>query len=1013
MTTGNMIKQYLRCYAELEPIAAKRKTPPTTPSKPRVLSPLENLINTIGAPYHGWVFVVDTETTLFIDQSLTVGAYAVYGIDNNTKILLANTARLTREALDTMHECGLFYNPETVTPEQIKIIEEYAHINKLPVHTKQDFITRVFYKWVHKHQALCIGHNLAFDISRLATNWVEARGIYKDGFSFRLCDCTLTPGYNTCTYHPNIRVRSLGGRKALYGFSQTVSFNKGKSKKSDIKTDGKFLDTMTFGRALLGPGKSSLLDMGKRFKADILKTATDTHGVITPEYLTYNINDVKATFSLFTKQRDLYKLHGTTRPMWKIYSEASLGKAYLDDMKFPQFMKQHASFPKEALGFFMSTYYGGRSEVKYRRKIGQCMYADFKSQYPTVNALQGLQELLLAEHITITRDINAVKTWIDNVAVDELLNKSAWHKLRGICQIIPNEDVLPVRSEYNGSPSANIGVNYISSNIPTWYTIADAVASKLITGKTPHIVDVMVLIPHGCVKTTPYALFGDDNYKIDLNTDDLFTSVINLRSKVRNDAKKAIPDSDEYSFLDGLQMALKLLANSTSYGVLLEVIPDELEKEQKGTVYADRTIPVYAARLEKTGKYFAGAVGSLIPAGGRLLLAMAERMALNHGIGMGMNDTDSAIFIKPDAMTQDAFYKHIKNITSAFDKLTPYKTGGALFELEDSNFDKDGNITPLYFFGVSTKRYAIFNHQDGVVTIRGFKEHGLGDIAPPVGYKTPFTPTALGQQWIHDCWMNEILMQLGYKPKVLPLDVPEVHHRKVTTTHLMNMYSDIPYIRPFSFFSTFPPPPEWNNYGCDVQDTVLYAPHITNMNGDLQVYRRDTNEKMVIPSDMLRTITTRMTGYFHRCEYKATPHDGEGWLERQHVQVIEHIYIGKEYLERYEMAPGMVDNSATSYTPTQPLGVFTVTRLTGGKLQHSRSTQPRKPHKEYTTHSVNIQDILRDAVNRIAPLTLSRAVKVGLNTIYRALNGESIKVSTAEKITSFLIDEKIIIPVTN
>lgn len=1001
MTANNMIKQYLRCYAELAPKPSKRKTPTTKPSTPRTLSPLENRINTIGAPYHGWVFVLDTETTLSIDQSLTVGAYAVYGIDNNTKILLAKTKRLTREALDALHECGLFYNPETVTPEQIKIIEEYAHANKISVFTKQEFITQVFFKWVHQHQALCIGHNLSFDISRLATDWAEARGSFKDGFSFRVCECKLTPGYRTCGFHPNIRVRSLGGRKALYGFMQSVTFNKGKPQKGEFRNDGKFLDTMTFGRALLGPGKGSLLDMGKRFKSDILKTTTDVHGVITPEYLAYNINDVKATFSLFIKQRALYKLHGTTRPMWKIYSEASLGKAYLDDMKFPQFMKQHADFPKAALGSFMSTYYGGRSEVKYRRKIGQCMYADFKSQYPTVNALQGLQELLLAERITIEKDINAVKTWVDNITVEELLNKSAWHKLRGICQIIPNEDVLPVRSEYSSSPSANIGVNYLSSKIPTWYTIADIVASKLITGKTPHIIDVMVLTPHGRVATIPFSLFGDDNYKIDLNADDLFASVIDLRSKVRADAKKENIDSDGYAFLDGLQMALKLLANSTSYGVLLEVVPDERGKPQKGTVYADRTIPVYATRLEKPGKYFAGAVGALIPAGGRLLLAMAERLALDRGIRMGMNDTDSAIFIKPDMMEQATFYNQIRDITGAFDKLSPYRTGGALFELEDSNFDKDGNITPLYFFGVSTKRYAIFNHQNSGVVIRGFKEHGLGDIAPPIGYKSPFAPTALGQQWIHDYWMNEILGQLKLKTKELPLNVPEVHHRKVTTTHLMNMYSDIPHIRPFGFFSTFPPPPECNNYGLDTQDTVLYSSHVTNLKGDLEIYRRDTNEKLVIPSDMLRTIADRMIGYFHRCEYKATPHDGEGWLERQHVEVIEHIFIGKEYLEKYEMAPGITINQ-TSYTPTPTLGVFTVTRLTDDKLRHSRTIQPPKPRAPYTSNNVNIQDILRDAVKHISPLTLSRAVRVGLNTIYRALNGESIKASTAEKITTFL-----------
>jgi hypothetical protein len=49
----------------------------------------------------------------------------------------------------------------------------------------------------------------------------------------------------------------------------------------------------------------------------------------------------------------------------------------------------------------MQTYYGGRSEVRIRKQVCEVIHTDFKSQYPSVNALLGLQELLLAEEIGI------------------------------------------------------------------------------------------------------------------------------------------------------------------------------------------------------------------------------------------------------------------------------------------------------------------------------------------------------------------------------------------------------------------------------------------------------------------------------------------------------------------------------------------------------------------------------------------------------------------------------------
>ena len=50
------------------------------------------------------------------------------------------------------------------------------------------------------------------------------------------------------------------------------------------------------------------------------------------------------------------------------------------------------------MGIIMSTYYGGRSEVRFRRvRIAQVLYCDFLSMYPTVCTLMGLWRFVIAE----------------------------------------------------------------------------------------------------------------------------------------------------------------------------------------------------------------------------------------------------------------------------------------------------------------------------------------------------------------------------------------------------------------------------------------------------------------------------------------------------------------------------------------------------------------------------------------------------------------------------------------
>jgi hypothetical protein len=172
----------------------------------------------------------------------------------------------------------------------------------------------------------------------------------------------------------------------------------------------------------------------------------------------------------------------------KLYSEASLGKAYLDEFGIKGFNKQNPNFDHKLTGAFMEAYYGGRSEVRVRHENVEVIHCDFKSEYPTVNALMGLQDLLIANEIGVRRDALETRRFLQSCTLADLQNKETWKKLRGVVLIEPDNDILPFRAQYgekeDGALSVNIGINQVVSACPAWYTFADYIASKSLDGQS-------------------------------------------------------------------------------------------------------------------------------------------------------------------------------------------------------------------------------------------------------------------------------------------------------------------------------------------------------------------------------------------------------------------------------------------------------------------------------------------------------------------------------------------------
>ena len=375
------------------------------------------------------------------------------------------------------------------------------------------------------------------------------------------------------------------------------------------------------------------------------------------------------------------------------------------------------------------------------------------------------------------------------MTLEDLQKPETWPNLCGVALVRPKKgDILPVRTVYekeidqDGAPTVmtmqQIGDNEIESGPPAVWTFADIIASKIRTGRCPEILQATVLVAQNVQDgLKPKKYFGDDQYNIDLTRDDLFQRFIDVRSTIKNR-----PDFNTNSELKPMEQGIKLCSNATSYGALVQFDIDERKKKQGTWVYygfnrmrktarspklaEDGRNEISGYKVEKPGKWFAP-WGPLIPAGGRLLLAIAEKLALDRGIRHAFADTDSMFFVRPDDMERNEFQRRVREIagpTGWFQALNPYTGNDPVFNIEDVNFkikrdrrrqrcpqrerqrsklDK-GCIEPLYFFGVSAKRYALANRSgDGEWIIRKASGHGLAHItAPEYASEKPLHPAA-------------------------------------------------------------------------------------------------------------------------------------------------------------------------------------------------------------------------------------------------------------------------------
>jgi hypothetical protein len=495
--------------------------------------------------------------------------------------------------------------------------------------------------------------------------------------------------YEQCVQYKNINM--VGHRAGQFGHLYTFLDSSKNFEHLHIPVG----DTLVGAKSLWIPGK--LKDACEHMRVDIEVSEAENHGMLTDQYLEYCINDVYATFKLYLQiSRRLNNMFGHL-PIEHIYSTASIGKYVLREMGY-----KRPGYEQEAIDRIVPAYFGGRTEAKVTGEIIENLrYTDILSQYPTVSKLTNVWDYMQCEKVGIQS--------IEPNELPEIQNMTDpdnWEKVRDYyVKVKPNGATLPVRTPHLEDTTKVVTAN-VHSEKAIHYHYMDLISAKLIDGEEKFdIVAAWEVTKEGKQNLESFEIA---DVKIDAY-DNIMAKCIEARKNIQ---KKEGKNSKTKS--------LKITANSM-YGISAERIVKKKDGEKND----------YASH----NGYYNPHVATTITAGGRLMLALGEKVANQNNADIKYCDTDS--FIIPDKCKQE--------VIGAFENLNPYDGyAGTLDVLED---EKE-QIGKLYATG--TKKYIFFGNDGEILE---YKEHGLGNY-----------DNLRDSETIKQLWATIIYYDLGKEP---------------------------------------------------------------------------------------------------------------------------------------------------------------------------------------------------------------------------------------------------------
>lgn len=699
--------------------------------------------------------VIDFETTTNLEQQLNFGWY--------------RWCELQPDGNYVCVEEGICYAND-LDRKSVRLLHEFCHKKKadaapgearqIKLFTRDEFVDGPLWDII-RAGGVIVGHNLAFDISRLAFKYGIAKG--RDaGWSLSIFGEKVGTRIEDRPFRPRVVVTPKDSHAAF--FRLAGGYKRGQRPEWPVKK-GRFIDTATLVFALRN-AHMSLKAACKEFKT--LHQKIEDHkpeGKVTPDEIRYARQDVACTVDLLNAVKREYDSFKLTEPPEKIVSTASITKALLKDMGLVP-PKDKFPLSDKVLGRATQAYFGGRTESRIRLTDVPCVYYDATSEYPTSAALLGIWNLLRARTIQVQDCTQEVQQLLDSLTLDQLLDKKTWSKLGFFAKIKPAGDIVPVRAPYD-EESRTIGINHLYSD-ELWFAGPDLAASKVLNdNKAPEILEAFRLVPHGTQRGFKQVKLGKRDFNP--SREDFFVRIIEER--------QALKHTDKHH---PHVLMLKIVANAL-YGSFAELNSQSFSRNliKHVEVFSGdcESFITKSEKLEVPGFYHFMPAAGLITSGGRLLLVIFETLVKQAGGHHAMMDTDSVIVVSGEAgglipckngteqmsdgrqAVRALTWKQADEIAQRFDRLNPYnpKIIPHLFKKEDCNFDANGRQVELRYFGISSKRYVCFRGEPTNPVIVKPSQHGVGVYFKPDQRKRYKPPDCLDDhdypQSIIDDWL--------------------------------------------------------------------------------------------------------------------------------------------------------------------------------------------------------------------------------------------------------------------
>jgi hypothetical protein len=866
---------------------------------------------------------------------------------------------------------------------------------QLKLLTRSKFVDKLF-EAAYKTRYLLIAFNFPFDISRIACGFLDSREPFKGGFSFHLWSYLDAQGCeHVDKYRPSIIIKHLDSKRALKRFTSRLEPDKEDLIPEDSETAkagekrifrGHFIDCRTLAFALTDTGYT-LETACKAFGVEHGKQRAAQHGVVNEEYIDYNRRDVLATSELAVKLLEEYNRHPIDLQPTQAYSPASIGKAYLRSMGIKPILARQPDFPKKYLGYAQSAFFGGRTSAHIRKVAVPVVYADFLSMYPTVNSLMGLWRLVTAYKIQVVEHCaEEILALLNGITLERLFDPETWKHFVGFVKVIPDGDILPSRSKYNGDTSDwQVAINYLSGDMGNsrhalWFSLPDVIVSRILTGRAPKVLDAfrlerVAVVPAYYQESDAFirSVFGDSltaeleqqllapakpverawglkpvklrgAIEVDPTKQDFFKVVIEQRKLLGSRADLTETDRDR------LDKFLKVLANSSSYGIYAEMIREESEKKVKVVCRCNDSepYPCPVVHPEKPGEFCFPPMASLITGGARLMLALLEKCVSDLGGTYAMEDTDSMAIVATEngelvpcpggprrmpngtAAIKTLSWKEVEHIAKRFEALNPYNREAvpeSILKIEPDNYEfckPTEKQRQLYCVAISAKRYALFLKDENGEPILlkrrinsekdHWKQHGLGHLLNPTDPESP------DRQWIAQVWLGIVRRALGLQTDTPAFETsPAVGRVSVSSPTLIKALADLnagkkytAQIKPFNFLLTCQVAPAGHPDGANEERFRLIAPYESDSrkwlkNDWIDQYTASTYR---VTTDgyhggetfaLVKTYGKVLQEYARHPESKcgddagnACSEDTLGLLQRRHVHISRIRRIGKE-----------------------------------------------------------------------------------------------------------------------